>query len=220
VRGKSDYAAGRFTYEDLMREFAFDTEMAVVELPGAVLEDAVRETRTRGNGNEEPAFLQLDEDCLCDDAANLTHVAGAPLDRSKLYKVAILKYLLEGMNKVDTLVHYVRDSGLHVPDVEQCFPAKNLVVETCVREAWEKVLAANDGDVVKTFDAVDADKSGHIKADELVAYVDSLAKDDDPHNDVPVALVSRMLTFLDADADGNVTFQEFERLAPKSSSSK
>ena len=218
VRGKADYVAGRFTYEDLMRELAFGTEMAVVELPGSVIEAAIKESRTRNVDKEEPAYLHCDEDCICDPPGVLTHINGQPLDPSKLYNVAILKFLLEGMNKIDTLVKYVEDSAMQIPELERCFPAKNLVMETCVKDAWAKVLAANGGDVVATFNAVDVDRSGTIKSDELIAYVDSLARDDDPDNDVPVALVSRMIQFLDSDSDGNVSFEEFERLAPKFSS--
>ena len=36
VRGKAEYAKGKFTFGDLMREFAFECEMAVVQLPGRV----------------------------------------------------------------------------------------------------------------------------------------------------------------------------------------
>ena len=46
------------------------------------------------------------------------------------------------MNPIAPLIEYVRASGLEVPELERCLPAKNLVLETCVKEAWRRVVGA------------------------------------------------------------------------------
>ena len=227
VRGKAEYAKGKFTFGDLMKEFAFECEMAVVQLPGRVLAASFRATRA-GEG-AKPGFLHADDGARFadDDAAALTHLAGAPLEPDKLYTVAIYQFLLGGMNPIAPLIEYVRASGLEVPELERCLPAKNLVLETCVKEAWRRVVgaigaadggagagAAGEGEGGGTprhrsFRKLDADGSGKISAAELTAVVKAIDEDDDPDNDVPVELVARMISTIDADGDGEVDYEEF-----------
>ena len=51
--------------------------------------------------------------------------------------------------------------------------------------------------------------SGKISAAELTAVVKAIDEDDDPDNDVPVELVARMISTIDADGDGEVDYEEF-----------
>lgn len=133
VRGKADYQAAPFTLGDLFSELAFECELALVPLPGRVLAESVRSTRSRPTPN--PTFLHLDEDARCRrDTHELTEINGAPLEPDRLYMVAIYQYLLTGMNSVEPLMTYVRAGGdernaLVVPDLEACPPAKQLIIE-------------------------------------------------------------------------------------------
>ena len=78
VRGKAEYAKGKFTFGDLMKEFAFECEMAVVQLPGRVLAASFRATRA-GEG-AKPGFLHADDGArFADDDLAPPAVLGAVL---------------------------------------------------------------------------------------------------------------------------------------------
>lgn len=89
----------RLTYADLREEIPFDNEIVVALLPGEVIADAVRFARTerRSSGG----FLQVDDRVEVDAHGNVLALAGAPLDRARLYRVATLRALLLGMDHLD-----------------------------------------------------------------------------------------------------------------------
>lgn len=95
IRGRGEYAAGPFTYGDLMAELPFDTEIATIHLPGQVIAESVK--RSRSNPCEEhPTYLHFDEDTAFEDPPSLKCIAinGQPFDPNKLYRVAIYHVLV------------------------------------------------------------------------------------------------------------------------------
>ncbi|MBK8592976.1 MAG: bifunctional metallophosphatase/5'-nucleotidase [Sandaracinaceae bacterium] len=107
LRGDSDRCE-RLTYADFCEELPFDNEAVVVSLPGAVVRDAIRFSRTerRGTGG----FLQVDDGAQVDDAHELVSLARAPLDPARHYRVAIVRDLMVGG---DTLVPLLDFSLAH-----------------------------------------------------------------------------------------------------------
>lgn len=98
----------RLTYADLREEIPFDNEIVLAMIPGSVLADAVRFSRTerRASGG----FLQIDDRARVDADGTLLELAGAPLDRQRLYRVATLRALLLGMDRIDPFTAW---SGAH-----------------------------------------------------------------------------------------------------------
>merc|ERR1719359_1402856 len=80
VRGMTpEYQPGNFTYGDLMKEFAFDTQMAIVKLPGKIVAETIQNSRTPEG--TKPFFLHCDMGCEFDnDGVTVTKVDGAPFD--------------------------------------------------------------------------------------------------------------------------------------------
>lgn len=103
----------RVTYADLREELPFDNEIVVTRMPGAVLRDAIRHSRTtlRGTG----AFLQVDDASLVDDAAELRAVAGASLDPERIYRVAIVRTLCFGLDHIEPLLAFAREHPSAIP---------------------------------------------------------------------------------------------------------
>merc|ERR1711957_775274 len=79
---------GPFTYRDLMRELGFETQMAFVGLPGAVMQETIRKSRS-GEG-AKPFFLHCDADVVIDTEPEfkISSINGLPFDPARKYMCA------------------------------------------------------------------------------------------------------------------------------------
>ncbi len=126
-RGAKDYEAGHaFTMADLFAEYPTGNMQAVVPLPGRVLRDALRFTRSRPKPT--PSFLHCDDDATVSDAHELTAINGAPLEPDRVYTVAINRNLLTGLDDVEPLVAFVEETSLQVPERAACPTARELLL--------------------------------------------------------------------------------------------
>ena len=222
VRGKRDYEGGAsFTYGDLLAELPFDTEMALIKVPGHVLQEAI--ASTRGTPDKETSnFLHVDFDVVIEDYPSLKIVSinGAPFDPQKMYSLSIVQLLLTGLDEIKPLLDYVNANG-GAPPLEQCLPGKNLIMESCMKDAWR---------VLVNYEQWDADKDGEITREELQQAVKNafafLDKNQDGHispAELQTALAERtgrsnkgliglMFETLDADKDGMVSMDELASL--------
>lgn len=239
VRANKRYQPGPFTWGDLVRELAFDTEMAIIRLPGRVIADSVLASRQNTPEVETPAFLHLDAEWTLGADSRLYRLQrhsssrqddlgwwrfqdgypvadnGVSMDPDATYSVAIYQFLLQGMNQIKPLLAHIEDNPeFETPEIETCFPAKNAILETSVCDAWRNILDRHAGNFRSAFDALDSDKSGAIDRTELAAYVESLdTPDSDVQHHVPLALVSMMFNALDSDQDKKISYAEFLKLA-------
>lgn len=112
IRGETEHR-GAFTYADLRDELPFENEACVAVLPGSVLRDAIRYARTElvASGG----FLHVDDAAEVSPSHALVRVAHAPLDPDRLYRVAIVRDLLLGMDRIAPLTDYVRAHPEIVP---------------------------------------------------------------------------------------------------------
>ncbi|NER19429.1 MAG: bifunctional metallophosphatase/5'-nucleotidase [Symploca sp. SIO1C2] len=223
VRGNQDYEQGAsFTYGDLLEELPFDTEIALIQVPGSVLQKAITESRSTPE-QEAPNFLHADLDVVIEDYPSLkiTSINHAPFDPQKLYNVGIYQFLLTGMNEIKSLLYYVNANG-GAPPLEQCLPAKNLIMESCMKDAWRVIVnydewdSNDDGQISKeelgkalkkSFAFLDKNQDGQISPEELQS---ALAQRTGRNNK---GLVSMMFETLDADGDGMVSMDELASLA-------
>lgn len=147
IRASKNYPNGHaFTIGDLFNEFAFDCNQAVIELPGHIISQSVFNSRV--SAKPAPNFVHLDGDCIVElrfgpageEEHMVTTLNGATLQPEKMYTVAIYQFLLSGLNVIEPLMTYVNVSGMTVPDVEACRPVKDVVLESCMKDAWRRLL--------------------------------------------------------------------------------
>jgi 2',3'-cyclic-nucleotide 2'-phosphodiesterase (5'-nucleotidase family) len=74
-----------FSLESLYSEVHPSTLLSVVELPGAIICEAIRDSHTRGN---HPYYMHYDDFVVVDSESHLvTHIGGEALDLSRIYNV-------------------------------------------------------------------------------------------------------------------------------------
>ena len=223
VRGQRDYDAGSsFTYGDLLEELPFTTEIATIAIPGNVLQEAIAITRSTPE-QEAPNYLHADFDVVIEDYPSLKIVSinGEPFDPEKVYNLGIYQFLLTGLNEIKPLVDYVNTRG-QIPSLEQCLPAKNLIVETCMKDAWRILVNFEewdsncDGEISHTeleaavknaFAYLDTNQDGQISPAELEAALAERTGSTDK------GLLNMMFQSLDANNDGMVSMEELASLA-------
>jgi 2',3'-cyclic-nucleotide 2'-phosphodiesterase (5'-nucleotidase family) len=193
IRGSREYTS-RFTYGDLRTEVPFDNEVVVARLPGSVLRDAVAASRAHAPV-ESGGFLQVDDGMRVDEASHrVTHVAGAPLDPARDYRVAIVRELLLGMDHIEPLVAFGREHPERVPPAGSGREIKLVLVESFARSLWRQLGG---------FAAIDADHDGVVTEAEIEA---ALARSS-PAASSPIT-AQLVLGALDASHDGVVSREE------------
>lgn len=217
VRAGKEYEAGPFTMGDLFKEFGFPANQAIIQLPGSVIADSVRNSRNAAK--PAPNFLHLDGDCQVTAEHEVTHLDGKPIDPAKLYTVSIYQFLLTGLNVIQPLLGYVQ-ANVKVPDLELCRPVKDICMEVCMKDAWRQLIgfefwdphgeshmspAELEAAVDREMELLDSNGDGLIQPEELAA-----ALVDKP---MCAALVQQMMKMLDSDGDGSVSRADLRQLA-------
>ena len=230
VRGRADYPAGAFTYGNLMAEFPYDTEIAVIKLPGNVIEETIRNSR-QTPGKDNPAFMHHDKYTEFEPYPSLKclKINGQPFDAEKMYNVATNHLLLMGMNNVEPMLQYVRDHG-GPPQLDCCRFAKLMFMEKCVKDQWRSLLpdvrewdanSDSDNDHVKLekdlehlFKTIDSSGDGYISRAEIMELYkqqqQSTTSGQQQHQDHGqiTALVDWLLTSIDHNKDGKIDLSE------------
>lgn len=190
LRGSTTHAA-TFTLGDLMNEVPFDNEVVVATVPGAVLREAVAFSR-RLAPQPHGGFLQLDDGARVDvDGRSLTHVAGAPLDLAKRYRLAAPRAHLLGLDHLEPFVRWFDAHPDTVPPAGSGRPPRLILLEALVR-ARVKALGG--------FDALDRDGDGRVTRADLLAAL--------PAGPATEATASLMLDTLDQNHDAVLTSDE------------
>lgn len=160
IRAARDYDE-RFTYGDLEAEVPFDNAIVVVPLPGRVVRDAVAASRARAPV-ESAGFLQVDDRMVVSDGPEHAVVAidGAPLDPDRTYRVATVRQLLLGLDRVEPLVLWAEANPSLVPPADSGREPKMILVQSFALGIWRDLGG---------FDAMDADGDGQVTPSEIAA---------------------------------------------------
>jgi len=213
VRGMTpEYKAGPFTYGDLMKEFAFDTHQAIVQLPGEVIEASIRSSRTSTDG-AKPFFLHTDSEVEFGDGWSLKKINGQPFDPKKMYTIGTYQFLLNGMGNIEPMTTYCKENNT-CPPLDTCRGIKDYFMKTCIRANWLALIncpADSDPASVSTalssaFDKIDSKKDGVLDEEEISAYVQASGKAD-------VKLVKFLISAFDEAGNGVLSRSEFEGMA-------
>lgn len=195
IRGARDYDI-HFTYGDLEAEVPFENEVVVAPIPGRVLREAIAASRAHAPA-ESGGFLQVDDRMIvAEPGAALTTVAGAPLDEARTYRVALVRNLFEGMDHIEPLVRFARESPAAIPPVGSGRDVKVVLVEAFSRELWKQC---------GPFDAIDENHDGVVDAREIA---DAIARATaEPASPITVELLLRTL---DIDHDHQISRADAE----------
>jgi 2',3'-cyclic-nucleotide 2'-phosphodiesterase (5'-nucleotidase family) len=193
IRASRDYV-GHFTYGDLKAEVPFDNEIVVVRMPGRVVREAVTASRAMAPA-ESGAFLHVDDRVVVEEPGNrVVAMAGAPLEDGRLYAVAIVRNLLDGMDHIEPLVRFAHEHPDLVPPVGSGREVKIVLVDAFARALWRTLGG---------FDAVDANHDGRVTQNEIADAVARLTHRE--RSEIGAALV---LNALDVKHQGSITRDE------------
>jgi 5'-nucleotidase len=112
IRGSHEYRT-RLTYADLVTEIPFTNEVVVARMPGRVLREAVTASRARAP-SEYGGFLQVD-DGVGMAGNTITTIAGAPLDPTREYRVALVRDFFAGLDHIEPLERFARERPGSIP---------------------------------------------------------------------------------------------------------
>ncbi len=185
----------RFTYGDLKAEVPFDNEIVVARIPGRVIAESVASSRLRAPA-EHGGFLQVD-DRIETDASGLvvTHVAGAPLDPDRDYRVALVRNLFFGLDGIEPLMRFAIDEPERIPDSDSGRDVRLVLVDAFSIALWKQLGG---------FDAVDADHDDRVTASEVVTALARITQNPSP---VTAELIVHAL---DTNGDKVISRQEAE----------
>jgi hypothetical protein len=146
-----------FTYGDLETELPFANEVVAVTMPGDVLQDVLRASRSKAP-RAAPGFLQADDGVRVTDDNTLVTVAGAPFDPARMYTVATVRVLFDGMDGIAPLVAYAHAHPERIPPRDTGRELKMLVVDAFARALWAEL---------GPFDSLDLDGDDRVTAADL-----------------------------------------------------
>lgn len=200
VRGAREYT-GAFTFGDLETELPFPNEVVVAEMPGAVIQAALIESRARAPV-ASPGFLQVDGGVVVGEGARIESVAGEPFDPARSYRVATVRVLFDGLDGITSLLRYREAHPERVPPADSGRELKLIVLEAFAMDLWRSLGG---------FDAVDRDRDARISVDELREAVAQVTHDV-PHE----RLLEGVLRLFDRDGDRVLSRAEVGRGGPGS----
>jgi 2',3'-cyclic-nucleotide 2'-phosphodiesterase (5'-nucleotidase family) len=195
IRGGRTYE-GRLTYGDVRNEVPFENEIAVVALPGDVLRDAIAASRAKAPA-ESGGFLQVDDRMRVDAAHRLTHVGGEPFDPARTYRIAVVRNLFEGLDRVEPLIRFAKEHPEAIPMATTGREVKIALVGAFASRLWEQLGG---------FEGIDANADGQVTSDELVEAIARIGAGDGSTKAARVVLEA-----MDHDEDGVVTPSDVTR---------
>jgi 2',3'-cyclic-nucleotide 2'-phosphodiesterase (5'-nucleotidase family) len=221
IRGGTDYPDGSFfSLEALEAEVKSNEVVGVVLMPGWVLADAISETHS---GAPIPGWLQYDQDIVeeypQEGPPRVTHVAGAPLDRERIYRVATkVDDLTNGQSK--TLTEFYKAHPENLPPKGAYVNIHSELMAYFSRNLWRKIWEAvgpkiglveecgTDCMSEARFEALDLDHDGEVSIEEIhtaLRDIVGLSVDDSEKS-----LARFVHSFADVTRNGKVTLQDFE----------
>jgi len=198
VRGNREYRKF-FTYGNLKSELPFDNEVVVVPMPGAVLQEAIVASRAQAP-IESGGFLQVDDQTVVADSGRaLLTVSGQPFDPARLYRIAIMRNLMFGMDHLEPLVEYAKRHPERVPPEGSGRDIKVVLVDAFSVAMWKQL---------GQFVGVDSDHDGRVTTSELASAVSKLTAA--PASPITIDLVMKAI---DKNQDGVISEEESETLS-------
>jgi len=169
IRGGREYAFNdHITLEVLQSELEETKEIVVVKLPGSVLRVGLRETYQVPN----PGWMQYDDEVHLDKDGYVTHVAGEPLDESRIYKVASISDFWRKRD-APSIGAYFEDHPEGLPEGDSGKPIHALLLRFFALQVWTRLWKElgfdSNGECTdpEAFKRLDHDGDGVLSKDDL-----------------------------------------------------
>ncbi len=193
IRGNRDYQ-GEFTYGNLKSELPFDNEVVVVPMTGAVLEESIVFSRADAPV-ESGGYLQVDDKItVADSQKALISVADQPFQADNMYRIAIMRNLMIGMDHIEPLVAYANKHPERLPPEGSGRDIKLVLVDAFSVSLWQKL---------GHFSGIDSDNDGTVSKSELASALGRLTSQ--PASPITVDLVMKAV---DKNHDGAISEEE------------
>jgi 2',3'-cyclic-nucleotide 2'-phosphodiesterase (5'-nucleotidase family) len=167
-----------FTYGDLKAELPFDNEITVVSLPGYVLREAIASSRAHAPA-ESGGFLQVDSRMLVEQPGDvLRQIDGQELAPQRMYRIALMRNLLTGMDHIEPLVRYAREHPECVPPPDCGREIKLVLIDSFSVELWNQL---------GSFEQIDTNHDGVVSSGELADAVTRVTEE--PASPITVGFV-------------------------------
>lgn len=186
IRASKTYLE-RLTYGDIEAEVPFDNEVVVATIPGAVIREAIAYSR-RQAPFEAGAFLQVDDGVIVGPGNLVVSIQGEPLDPARGYRVALVRELLAGLDRIEPLVRWAKENPLAVPPLGCGREPKMILVQAFAVAIWRELGG---------FDAIDVNRDEKVTASEVAAAVSRAYPSQQPST----ILADIVVRALDLDAD-------------------
>jgi 5'-nucleotidase len=173
VRANKLYEDGLVTFADLNRECPFPSENIQILVSGGALSDAVQLSRQAWPESNGMALHGDNEIVVDAETHAVTAVAGALLDRERLYTIVIDSYIVKAN---DALRAYANEHPERIPPDDAGRPALPILVQYYCDFVWRKLL--------------DTDHDGSISAVE----VDALVQEADTSGDGQISVAEVLAT--------------------------
>eukprot|EP00940_MAST-03C_sp_MAST-3C-sp2_P002152 g2152.t1 len=198
IKGNRDYADGRVSYVRLKEELPFPTKLVTVDMPGAVLEDAIVYSRRHAPEKEDRGFLQVDATTELDESNRILRIDGDTFDPRREYTVAVPRNLFNGFCDIKPLVLFAAENELAMPSEDNYWSAFNVVISHFSKNLWMQL---------GSFREMDTDGDGILNVEEIrKAVIQSTGQR-------PSEIYLRnLMGALDIDNDGSISRQEFNRV--------
>ena len=178
IRGNTDYPKGSYlSLEALEAEVKADEVIAVVPMPGWVLAQGIQATHA---GDPIPGWMQYDQGVIEDYTVSppiVTHVAGEPIDKDRIYRVATkISDLTNGQSPPWT--EYYQAHPECKPPKGSYVNIQSELMEYLARNLWRKLWHAISQDIANAHDmdelnpvdylqVLDRTGTGSITVDEI-----------------------------------------------------
>ncbi|CAK0904395.1 unnamed protein product [Prorocentrum cordatum] len=209
VRAGTNKYMDRVTMSDLKAELPFKNDTLVIQLPGAVLAEAVRASRLKAAEKPYAFFLHCDKDCAVDPGTHaLLSAAGSPFDPDRVYATAVGVDLGIGAGVNEPLLEWAEANSSQLPDRELARPALELLEVYFVLQLWKHL---------PSFDEIDLRGDGFLHHDEIEqAYLRVFMSDVEDLSEAQrlaaKSMVDHLIRSLDVAKDNKVSREEYAAL--------
>ena len=214
IRGGRLYEAGdHFSLESLKSEIHPKMDMSVLQIPGNVICESVRDSHTRGH---HPYFMHYDDGVTVDPETHLvTHIQGEPLDPKRIYNVGYPTDELRAENGPVCIRDYFNANPPNPRHLKSTARGgQEFLLQFWAQNVWRALWSAldrnHDGKIDHSeFDKLDLDRSGKVDASELMAFM---------HKELGFDVCESENSFArfviaaagDADQDGKLSYEEMQ----------
>jgi len=195
IKGNKTYPDGAISLLELKKELPFPTKMVAIDMPGKVLQAAVRQSRA-GEG-ERRSFLQLDDGVeVAADGDTILTIAGIAFDEDLSYHVALPRNLLKGAFDIEPLLKYAKSYESLCLDEDSFVPALNLCIIGQAKRLWRQL---------GSFDQLDLNHDGILSREEItIALREKLGSEPSE------IMVDNVISAIDHDSDGTISKDEYD----------